>query len=201
MTDIAGRPIRDFISETPLTLKSGVDIALTIDRNIQKEISKRLKDAVIRYGANSASVVVMNPKTGAIVAMVNYPDFDPNSFTDVYDMEPVLYSEYGNPSFDLYGFPLFVVDTQSGTLLSNINGKRLKLREATEAETANFAIMKYKFKNGNGVGNYKNDVISSLYEPGSVFKAITTAIGLDTGEITPDDTYVDRGKVELDMGG
>ena len=43
--------------------------------------------------------------------------------------------------------------------------------------------------------------MSSLYEPGSVFKAITTAIGIDTGEIKPDDTYYDRGFVELDMGG
>lgn len=43
--------------------------------------------------------------------------------------------------------------------------------------------------------------MSSLYEPGSVFKAITTAIGIDTGEIKPDDAYYDRGFVELDMGG
>lgn len=200
VTDIAGRPIRDYVSDTPLTLKSGVDITLTIDRNIQKEISKRLKQFVADFRANSASVIVMNPKTWAIIAMVNYPDFDANSFTDVYDMEPVLYSVYENPPFDLYGLPLFVVDSQSGTMLSNIEGKRLKLREATEAEIANFAIMKYKFKNGNGVGNYKNDVIGSLYEPGSVFKAITVAIGLDTGEIKPDDTYFDRGRVELDVG-
>lgn len=180
MTDIAGRPVRDYISDTPLTLKSGVDITLTIDRNIQKQISKTLKEFVEKFRANSASVIVMNPKSGAIIAMVNYPDFDPNAFTDVYDMELVLYSKYPNPSFDLYGFPLFVVDAMSGTLLSNIDGKRFKFRQATDAEIANFAIMKYKFKNGNGVGNYKNDVIGSLYEPGSVFKAFTVAIGLDT---------------------
>lgn len=142
----------------------------------------------------------MNPKTGAIIAMVNYPDFDPNSFPDVYDMEPVFYSIYENPSFDLYGVPLFVADAMSGTILSNIEGKRFKLREATEPEIANFAIMKYKFKNSFGVGNYRNDVISSLYEPGSVFKAFTVAIGIDTGEIKPDDTYLDKGKVELDLG-
>lgn len=61
--------------------------------------------------------------------------------------------------------------------------------------------MKYKFKNGFGDGNYKNDVLASLYEPGSVFKAFTVAIGIDTGEISPDDTYFDRGYVELDVGG
>jgi cell division protein FtsI/penicillin-binding protein 2 len=61
--------------------------------------------------------------------------------------------------------------------------------------------MKYKFKNGFGDGNYKNDVLGSLYEPWSVFKAFTVAIGIDTGEINPDDTYFDRGFVELDVWG
>ena len=83
--------------------------------------------------------------------MVNYPSYDANDFTEVYDMELVSYAQYPNPSFDLFGYPLFVVDTQSGTTVANIEGKRLKLREASEEEIANFAIIKYKFKNGFGV--------------------------------------------------
>jgi cell division protein FtsI/penicillin-binding protein 2 len=199
--DIAGRPIRDYVSENSLTLKSGVDIALTIDRNLQKEISRRLGEAIRSFRANKWSVVVMNPKTGAILAMVNYPDFDPNSFTEVYEMERVQYSRYPNPSFDLLGYPLFIEDSSSGSINVNIEGKSLRLREATSDEVANFALIKYKYKNDFWAGNYKNDIMSSLYEPGSVFKAITTAIGIDTGEIKPDDTYYDRGFVELDMGG
>jgi cell division protein FtsI/penicillin-binding protein 2 len=131
--------------------------------------------------------------------MVNYPDYDPNSFTDVYEMEKVMYSDYSDPSWDLFGLPLYVIDTASGTISSNIDGKRVKLREATDAEIGNFAIQKYKFKNSFGVGNYKNDVVSALYEPGSVFKPITMAIGIDTNEITPTDTYYDKNYVELDM--
>lgn len=50
--DTAGRPIRDYVSSTPLTIRSGIDIALTIDRNIQKEISRQLKNAVINFRAN-----------------------------------------------------------------------------------------------------------------------------------------------------
>jgi cell division protein FtsI/penicillin-binding protein 2 len=198
--DIAGRPIRDYVSNAPLTLRSGVDMTLTIDRNLQKEIAKRLKDAVLGFRANKGSVVVMNPKTGAIIAMVNYPDFSPNSFTDVYEMERVLYTTYPNPIFDLWGQPLFIEDTMSGSFMTNIEGNRIKLREAWDDEIMNFAITKYKYKNRFWVGVYKNDVVSALYEPGSVFKAITTAIGIDTGEIKPDDTYYDRGKVELDIG-
>lgn len=62
----------------------------------------------------------MNPKTGAIVAMVNYPSYDANDFTDVYDMELVQYSRYENPVRDLNGYPLYVIDTQSGSLIANI---------------------------------------------------------------------------------
>ena len=83
-------------------LKSGIDVTLTIDRNIQKEISKRLKSAVTRFRANHGSVIVMNPTTGAVIAMVNYPDYDPNNFTSIYDMEPVLYVDYPKPSIDLF---------------------------------------------------------------------------------------------------
>lgn len=142
----------------------------------------------------------MDPKTGAVVAMVNYPDYDPNNFTDVYEMEKVDYNTYSNPYFDLFGIPLFVVDTQSGTIISNIDGQRLKLRNATDDEIKNFGIQKYKYKNKYGVGVYSNPIITDLYEPGSVFKAMTAAIGIDTGEIDPNDTYFDKGSVELDYG-
>jgi stage V sporulation protein D (sporulation-specific penicillin-binding protein) len=199
--DIAGRPIRDFVSEESLTLRTGIDVTLTVDRNLQKEIARRLERGVKKFRANKWSVIVMNPKTGAVLAMVNYPDYDPNSYTDVYEMERVLYNTYPNPVADLRGYPLFVEDTLTGTTLANIDGKRIKLRSALDAEIANFAIMKYKYKNGYGVWVYKNDVVSALYEPGSVFKPITTAIGIDTGEIKPDDTYYDRGYIELDLGG
>jgi stage V sporulation protein D (sporulation-specific penicillin-binding protein) len=197
--DIAGRPIRDYVSTDALTLKSGVDVTLTVDRNLQKELSKRLAAAVIDFRANKGSVVVMDPKTGAILAMVNYPDYDPNNFPEVYEMERVLYATYPNPAENLRWFPLYVEDTMSWTLSVNIEGKRFKLRSAEDAEIENFAITKYKFKNGFGIGTYQNDVVSSLYEPGSVFKAVTTAIGIETGEIKPDDVYYDRWYVELDI--
>ena len=199
--DIQGRPIRDYASSGSMILKNGINLTLTVDRNIQKEISKKLESAIKRFRANRGSAIVMDPTTGAIIAMANYPHYDPNNFTNVYDMEPVLYVNYPNPSEDLFGYPLFIIDSASGTLSTNIDGKRIKMRDATDDEIANFAITKYKFKNGFGVWNYKNDVVGSLYEPGSVFKPITVAIGLDTGEINPGDRYYDRGYVELDLGG
>ena len=199
--DIQGRPIRDYASSGSMILKNGINVTLTVDRNIQKEISKKLENSVTKFRANRGSVIVMDPTTGAIIAMVNYPNYDPNNFTNVYDMEPVLYVNYPNPSSDLFGYPLFIIDSASGTLSTNIDWKRIKMRDATDDEIANFAITKYKFRNGFWVGNYKNDVVGWLYEPGSVFKPVTVAIGLDSGEIKPDDRYFDRGFVELDLGG
>lgn len=201
MKDSAGRPITGYLGTDLAGIKNSADISLTIDRNIQKEISTRLERSVKSFRANKGGVIVMDPKTGAVISMVNYPDYDPNSFTDVYEMEKVDYTTYGNPYFDLFGTPLFVPDTQSGTIISNIDGQRIKLRNATEDEIKNFGIEKYKYKNKYGVGVYSNSIITDLYEPGSVFKAITTAIGIDTGEIDPNDTYYDKGSVELDYGG
>lgn len=77
--------------------------------------------------------------------------------------------------------------------------KKIALRIATEAETGNRAIPKYKYKNMFGPGVYQTDSVGSLYEPGSVFKAITVAIGIDTGDIKPSDTYMDKGFVEIDQ--
>lgn len=177
---------------------NGTDIKLTIDRNIQKEVTKILSDGIKEFRANKGSVVIMDPKTGAIVAMVSYPDFDPNNFGDVYEMERVSYAKYPNPSFDLLGMPLFVEDSEKGTPVM-VGKKKISLRSATEAEIGNRAIPKYKYKNMFGPGVYEADPVSSLYEPGSVFKAVTTAIGIDTGDIKPSDTYTDKGYVEIDQ--
>jgi cell division protein FtsI/penicillin-binding protein 2 len=142
--DIQGRPLRDYADTGSMAIQSGIDVTLTIDRNIQKEISKRLESAVKRFRSNRGSVIVMDPTTGAVVAMANYPNYDPNSYTNIYDMENISYNTYPNPSTDLFGFPIFVVDTLSGTLSTNIDGQRLSMREATETEVANFAVTKYK---------------------------------------------------------
>ncbi|MDD2486978.1 MAG: penicillin-binding protein 2 [Candidatus Gracilibacteria bacterium] len=194
--DISGRAIGlDEMSEQKII--NGADIKLTIDRNIQKEVSKILGEGIKEFRANRGSVVIMDPKTGAIISMVNYPDFDPNDFGSVFELEKVSYGKYPNPGFDLLGMPIFVEDSINGTDFV-FNNKKIKLRTATENESFNSAIPKYKYKNNFGPGVYANDAVGSLYEPGSVFKAITTAIGIDTGDIKPSDLYTDRGFVEID---
>lgn len=112
----------------------GEDLYLTIDRYIQEKAQQLLDEAVKKYGAPSGQVIVMNPKSGAILAIANNPDFDPNKYADI--------------------------------------------------KTSNYRV-------------FKNSAVSDIYEPGSVFKVITLASGLDAKKITPDTTYTDTGSVTL----
>ncbi len=63
--------------------KDGDSLMLTIDKTIQLQVDKILKDAVTENQADSGSVVVMDPKTGAIMAMSTYPDFNLNEYSKV----------------------------------------------------------------------------------------------------------------------
>jgi cell division protein FtsI/penicillin-binding protein 2 len=69
---------------------NGDNLILTIDKNIQFKAESVLKDTVDKNGADSGSVIVMDPTTGAILAMANYPTFDPNDYNKTKD--PALFS-------------------------------------------------------------------------------------------------------------
>ncbi len=64
---------------------NGDNLILTIDKNIQFKTEAVLKDTVERHGADSGSVIVMDPQTGAVLAMATYPTFDPNQYNKVED--------------------------------------------------------------------------------------------------------------------
>lgn len=63
--------------------KDGADLFLTIDRALQYKACQRLQQGMKEYGAKSASLVMMNPATGAILAMCDLPNFDPNKYNEV----------------------------------------------------------------------------------------------------------------------
>jgi len=63
----------------------GSDIVLTVDRTLEATVCDKLKAAVEFHKAQSGSVVMMDPKTGAIMAMCGAPDFDPNKYNLVDD--------------------------------------------------------------------------------------------------------------------
>ncbi len=61
---------------------NGKGLVLTIDRTIQHIIEEELRLGVGLYRAEAGTVIVMDPKTGAILGMANWPAFDGNSFED-----------------------------------------------------------------------------------------------------------------------
>jgi cell division protein FtsI/penicillin-binding protein 2 len=78
------------------------------------------------------------------------------------------------------------------------DSKEIFLRKATKDELWDIAVVKYKYKNDFWPLVYKNDAISSLYEPGSIMKAITVAIWINTWDIKRYDMYRDTWKVVID---
>ena len=109
------------------TAQMGVNIDLTIDYNIQFMAEKLLSEAVEDQGAVSGTIIAGDPNTGEIMALANYPTFDPNNYRD----------------------------------------SKLEV--------------------------FKNRAVQSLFEPGSVFKPMVMAMGIEEGVVSPQDTYYDEG--------
>lgn len=63
--------------------EDGVNLILTVDKTIQFQAQNVLAETVTKNGADGGTIIVINPKTGAILAMASYPDFDPNQFSKV----------------------------------------------------------------------------------------------------------------------
>lgn len=77
--DALGRPILSKLSGVSDT-QDGRTLVLHIDRAIQFLVESKLKESVEKYGAESGMVGIMDPKTGGIIAMANYPSFDQRSY-------------------------------------------------------------------------------------------------------------------------
>ncbi|OIO06593.1 hypothetical protein CO115_03330 [Candidatus Falkowbacteria bacterium CG_4_9_14_3_um_filter_36_9] len=77
---------------------NGNDIILTINRAIQYTVCQKLNSTALRHGADSGSIIIINPKTGAILAMCSWPDYDPNNFSNESDINifnnPVIFEQY-----------------------------------------------------------------------------------------------------------
>lgn len=63
----------------------GADLILTINRSIQYEACQSLKRSITEHKATGGSVIVMDPATGAILAMCSFPDYNPDKYYEVED--------------------------------------------------------------------------------------------------------------------
>ncbi len=122
---------------------SGKDVTLTIDENIQNIVEDIAHKAYKDDKPKEVSILVMNPKTGEVLAMVNKPDFDPNNPYD------------GANKFDG----------------ADLTDKIQKM--------------------------WRNRLVSDTFEPGSIFKVITTISGLENNIANKDTQFVDNGSVSV----
>jgi cell division protein FtsI/penicillin-binding protein 2 len=91
---LADKPKTIWLSKDPHLLEdipevpSGADLILTIDRQIQAKMENIIDDAIAENGAESGAIVMMDPKTGEIIAMATTPRFDPNEFQNYEEVFP-----------------------------------------------------------------------------------------------------------------
>ncbi len=197
--DSLGRPIFDEEAEQEI---KGADLYLTIDPNIQHALMKALEEGVRTTGANNASAIVMDPRTGAVRAIGSYPTFDPDRPGNVDKIVRFIPADHEEPIRYLLGKTLFV-ESPTGTIKKFFENRLVTLNELRDEdamllEMADPNKVFYIYENQVGLMAHQDLPLTSPYEPGSIFKGLTVAIGLDTGEIEPDMMYEDRGKVKID---
>jgi len=82
--DAFGRLIRSVFSQEK-QVKEGTDIITTLDKNIQFSAEEILQELINKRQATQGTLIVMEAKTGKILALANYPTFDPNEFNTIKD--------------------------------------------------------------------------------------------------------------------
>ncbi len=88
-TELAGEAARKASNISPFHVqqsviaRKGADLVLTIDRSLQYLVEQHLQEALVEYAAPSGTIIVMEPDTGAILAMASAPCFDPYEFYDM----------------------------------------------------------------------------------------------------------------------
>jgi len=141
--------------------KDGSDVYLTIDPIIQKELESLVQRYHGYYNADSIAVTVLDPHTGKVTSMINYPTFNPNDFSQEYKLQPLT-------SQQRY---LLEDDTRVDLPLYKLTGDVVSLANTEEREDLSMA--KYYFENLLGPQVFENKNISYPYEPGSIFKSLT----------------------------
>lgn len=165
--------------------QDGNDVYLTIDIGIQKEAESLIQKYHNILKDDSISVLVYNPFNGQVKASANYPSYNPNNYNDAFTLQ-ALGPEYW-----------YVVDDLSYIENPVYIKTWWEYRLATSYERIDTNIPKYIAKNGYGPQVLVDKNTAMAYEPWSVFKAFTVAIGLDTDEIRFYDPYNDPGKVKV----
>ncbi len=143
----------------------GDDVVLTIDETIQHFLEKHLEEAVAEDKLKEgAAGIVMNPKTGEVLAMSTKPDFDLNL------------------PYSVEQFQKYAVDFDYGIADETAEGEEPKPTvDPNNLSDEVIASMRNKM--------WRNKAVSDTYEPGSTFKIITAAAALEENVVSAESTF------------
>ena len=166
-----GNAIAD-ANATTFAAKDGSNLVLSLDVNVQEIAERYLNEAIAANTVeNRGCAIVMDVKTGAILAMASKPDFDPNDPLNFTANEAYL-NELVHAEPELYG--IYKKDAD-GNYITDEQGNKILDEEADYSGYYRDIL-------------WKNKTITELYYPGSVFKVITSAMGIDSGVATMNTT-------------
>lgn len=177
----------------------GYNLNLTIDENVQSIVEEYLAEAMETFDVHGrGSAIVMNVKTGAVLAMASLEQFDPNDPYTIYDekMQDILDKEELNEE-DVDWLKSRLGEKEVADIIAD--GKIS--RETTTDEDGNTVSSEYTQLQGMmREAQWKNKNITELYMPGSVFKLITASAGLDSGIMTAEQTFYCSGAFTVNEG-
>ncbi len=165
--------------------QNGSDVYLTIDPIVQKEVETIVRKRHGYLAADSIAVTILDPNTGKVESLVNYPTYNPNSYADAYKMKPLTRADR------------FVVEDETRIDVPVFVMSGSQLLAATTEQRKDLTLKKYFFENYLWPQVFVDKNISYPYEPGSVFKSLALAIGVDSDAFSMYDFHNDPGLVKI----
>lgn len=148
----------------------GTSIVLTVDETIQRYLDDALSDCFETSGCDSCFGIVMDVKTGAVLAMSTQSNFDPND-------------------------PYTIADEKTVEIL-----RKAKLKDKKKKGEENPVLTEEEEKTIHKEAVYqqwRNRAVNDTYEPGSVFKLITMAAGLEENKVRYDEQFTCTGSIRI----
>lgn len=197
-TDAYGEPLASGQADVHEAI-DGSNLNLTIDENVQSIVEEYLTEAMSTFTVHGrGSAIVMNVKTGAILAMASLEQFDPNdpkTITDPKMNEILAKTEIDAEDIDWLESRLgekAVKDIIADGIISHEKTTNEKGEEVSSEVTQLQGMMRE--------AQWKNKNITELYMPGSVFKFITASAGLDSGVMSAEQTFYCNGSLTVNEG-